>query len=170
MKDGSGVAVWDKDTGEELAFIPVIDSYGDMIVRVQVIDDVLYVGDSGSGSNIAPMNAIHVGSLSDAGMEIIRSRIDSLNGITDEPTDAPTDAPTEAPTQGDNGNATDAPTEAPTQGDNGDATNAPDQGTSAAGTSADTQAPTDSGCASALVSGGALMVLIAAAFVTAKRK
>ncbi len=167
LKDGSSVHVLDKQSGEKVAELFVGFEFGDRIVRMQVINGVLYVGNP--GSNESSYNAILTAGLTEEGLELLRERVDSLNGgdeATEAPTDAPTDAPVDDPTEAPTQSPDDQPTEAPTNAPADDATDG-----APAGTAADTKpASDDGGCTSVLLSGGALTVLLAAAFVTSKRK
>ncbi len=172
MKDGSVVQVYNRESGESVASIPLFDGHGDRVVRMQAINGVLYVCDAGNDSN--GISAIQVAGLTEEGLEFIRSLAEALNNPVEE-TEPETDDDTAAPTQDED--KTDD-TAAPTQDeDKGDDTAAPTQGedkgdTTDGNTKADDDKADDKkddGCASAVFSGGALLLLVAAAFVATKK-
>lgn len=170
MKDGTIVDVIDRESGEEVAKIPLFDGHGDRVVRMQVINGVLYVCDAGDDAN--GVSAIQVGALNDDGLEFIRSVVDALNNPEEE-TDASTE---ESQAPGDDTKAPDesnADTKAPDES-NAD-TKAPEGTDTKNETEADTPASTKEnsdigkGCASVLASGSAIVLLMAAAYVVSKK-
>ena len=156
VTDGSGIVVLDDSSYETVATIPLTPDNGDRVVRMYIINDVLFVGTSGESAT--RVNAVHAAPLTAAGQEFFDQLVNNLSGeeeieapteapteteaLTDEVTEAPTDEVTEAPTEAP---ATEAPTEAPTQ-------------------------PAKSGCGSALGFAAVALLTAAAAFVAAKRE
>ncbi len=184
-KNSCTVLVLDKESGEQISTITPVEEYGNRCTRIYIRNDVLYVCDAGADSNT--YNAIHVAALSDYGMDFIRGVVQKLNG--EEETEAPDDPAesSDVPVE-----STDAPVESndatigdPAESNAPPAESSPEEseaesatpGESAGESKADESKPasTDkkdkaSGCSSALISGGAVMMLLAAAFVAKKRK
>ncbi len=163
LKDGSAVVVLDDSSYEEITRIALTDEYGDRVTRVLVINDVLFVADAGNDNN--GYNAIHAAALTGEGQLFLNDLIAGLTpedeGGDEETTVAEDD--TAAPDEDTKGeDATAAPNEDGTKGE--DATNATDDGTAAG-----TEATADDGCASSVIAGSALMMLICAA-VALRRK
>ena len=156
VTDGSGIVVLDDSSYETVATIALTPDNGDRVVRMYIINDVLFVGTSGESAT--RVNAVHAAPLTAAGQEFFDQLVNNLSG--EEETEAPTEAPaeTEAPT--------DEVTEAPTD----EMTETP---TEAPATEAPTEAPTQpakSGCGSALGFAAVALLTAAAAFVAAKRE
>lgn len=166
MKDGSAVVVLDDASYETVATIPLTEEYGDRVVRIQVVHDVLFVCDA--GSDTTNCNAIHVAPLTADGQAFLEGVVASLNqGATDE-TAAETQAVTDASEDG-----TQAVTEETTEA-SADHTTEVDETTadvSADGTSAVTDATGGDGCGSVLAVGscGLLLSVMAAAVVLRKK-
>ena len=159
-KDGSAVTVLDDSSYETVATIPLTADYGDRVVRMLVINDVLFVADAGNDSN--NFNAVHAAPLTAAGQEFFEQLVANLAGSETDETDAPAEETTEAPAEETTagGDVTDAPiaetTEAPAA--DGETTQAP----------AETEAP-KGGCGS-VVGFGAIAILTAAAALVVGKK
>ena len=104
MKDGSAVVVLDDTSYETVATVPLTAEYGDRVVRMLVIRDVLFVADA--GNDTTDFNAVHAAPLSADGQEFFDRLVANLAGLTGD-TEAPTAAPadtaegeTEAPKSG----------------------------------------------------------------------
>ncbi len=155
LKDGSAINVLYRESGEQVTSIPVTSTYGDRVVRMQVVKDVLFVANP--GSDAVAGNAILTASLSDTGKAFIDDIIASLNEPAAEDTDGETTAAD-----------TDAIGETTATADDSSAdTTAADTTVAAAGET--TAAATNDGCASVLVPSGALLLLAAAAYVCRKK-
>ncbi len=163
MKDGSAVVVLDDSSYEKVATIPLTAEYGDRVVRMLVINDVLFVADAGNDNN--NFNAVHAAPLTADGQVFFDELVNNIATYNEKETDEPTEAPTDAPVD-----ATEAPTDAPV-----DVTDAPTDATTSAPEEA-TKAPQatdpveESGCASALTVGSALTALMMAAAAAFIRK
>ncbi len=162
-KAGGSVTVISKESYEEVATVPLTTTYGDRVVRMQIANDVLFVADAGADTNT--YNAIHVAALSDDGQDFIHELMAGMNTGGEEETDSETDSESAEETE----SASDSTAET------GDETAAETTDESASGTTAETGGadgtavdPEASGCASALVSGG-MLLLLAAAFVVCKK-
>ena len=159
VTDGSGIVVLDDSSYETVATIALTPDNGDRVVRMYIINDVLFVG--ASGESATRVNAVHAAPLTAAGQEFFDSLVANLNR-SEEDTEASTETSdgTEAPTE--TSDATEAPTEAP------DETEAPTD----AGTEAPTEAPTEpveSGCGSALGFVTVVLLTVAAAVMMTKK-
>ncbi len=176
-KASSNIFVADKSTGEQVAKFTCYGadgySYGDRVTRMVIRNDVLYV--CNASNETSDQNGIYVAALSDDGLTYIQNVMKSLNGEFD--TEAPTDdtkEPAADDTVGvDTNPETPAESEDVTEADTTADTNAGDE--TNADTSAETPASTaksddEGGCASALISCGSVMALLAAAFVVSKKK
>jgi len=163
MKDGSAVVVLDDSSYEKVATIPLTAEYGDRVVRMLVINDVLFVADAGNDNN--NFNAVHAAPLTADGQVFFDELVNNIATYNEKETDEPTEAPTDAPVD-----ATEAPTDAPV-----DVTDAPTDATTSAPEEA-TKAPQatdpveESGCASVLMAGTALTALMMAAAAAFIRK
>ena len=73
MKDGSAVVVLDDSSYEQVASIPLTAEYGDRVVRMLVINDVLFVADAGNDGH--DNNAVHAAPLTAEGEEFFNSLI-----------------------------------------------------------------------------------------------
>jgi hypothetical protein len=161
LKDGSAVVVLDDSSYETIATIPLTAEYGDRIVRMLVIHDVLFVADAGNDTHMN--NAVHAAPLSPAGQEFFNKLVANLAGESDEtPTEAPdTEEEPETPPDTEPPVVTEPPatdaseeTEAP---DNAPATDAPA-----------TEAPKE-GCGSTVAFAAVALLTAAAAFVARKK-
>ena len=156
VTDGSGIVVLDDSSYETVATIPLTPDNGDRVVRMYIINDVLFVGTSGESAT--RVNAVHAAPLTAAGQEFFDQLVNNLSG--GEETEAPTEAPTE----------TEAPTDEVTEAPTDEVTETP---TEAPATEVPTEAPTQpakSGCGSALGFAAVALLTAAAAFVAAKRE
>ena len=156
VTDGSGIVVLDDSSYETVATIALTPDNGDRVVRMYIINDVLFVGTSGESAT--RVNAVHAAPLTAAGQEFFDQLVNNLSG--GEETEAPTEAPTE----------TEAPTDDETEAPTDEMTEAP---TEAPATEVPTEAPTQpakSGCGSALGFAAVALLTAAAAFVAAKRE
>ena len=156
VTDGSGIVVLDDSSYETVATIALTPDNGDRVVRMYIINDVLFVGTSGESAT--RVNAVHAAPLTAAGQEFFDQLVNNLSG--GEETEAPTEAPTE----------TEAPTDEVTEAPTDEMTEAP---TEAPATEVPTEAPTQpakSGCGSALGFAAVALLTAAAAFVAAKRE
>ncbi len=166
LKDGSAVVVLDDSSYEEIARIPLTDEYGDRVTRILVINDILFVCDAGNDNNGA--NAIHAAALTAEGQITLDAMIAGLTpdkGEDGEDTTTDDDGGDPADTKGEDTTAADTADD--TKGE--DATGAADDGTKPAdGTTANPE-PADDGCASSVIAGGALVMLIAAAVVLRRK-
>ena len=88
-KDGSAITVLDDTSYETVATVPLTAEYGDRVVRMQVINDVLFVCDAGNDSNND--NAIHAAPLSANGQEFFDYLVSRLANPGQVETDAPAD-------------------------------------------------------------------------------
>ncbi len=155
LKDGSSVHVLDKLTGEKVSELYVGFEFGDRIVRMQVIEGVLYVGNA--GSNTASFNAILTAGLTDEGLEILRERVESLNNPPEEETDKETDPVTQPAEETHEDTEPSEDTAAPTDSETEVASNVDDK-------------PADEeGCAS-VIGASAAILMDAAAVVVLKKK
>ncbi len=165
-KNGLEVNVISKETLEDVTTIPLTIPYGNRVVRMQVIKDVLFVADAGADTNNC--NAIHVGALSSRGQDFIHELMASMNGAGEE-------SESESVNETDSAAATDtesvsvADSEADLTTDGADESSTVENGTSESKpANGETNAADEEGCASALISGGVLLML-AAAFVVCKK-
>ncbi len=181
-KSGAEIFVVNKESGEELgSIVPTTDAYGDRISRLHISNDVLYVCDAGSDNST--FNAIYAGALSDSGLEYLRNVIKSLNGELEtegEDTAAPDTTPGGEETKAPDAEETKTPDAEETKTPDAEETTAP-AGNETSGDTAAESKPAESapstdkigeeeGCASLVISGGAVAVLLAAAYVVSKRK
>ncbi len=180
-KTGSDVFIVEKSSGEQVGQITCYGtdnmSYGDRVTRIVIRNDIVYV--CNASNNTSADNAIYAGALSDDGLAYIQNIVKSLNGEFEtepEDTQAPETTPTEetkAPGEETKAPETTEDTQAPE-------TNAPNNNETVGDTAADSKpadtAPStdkvgeEEGCASLVISGGAMITLLAAAFVVSKRK
>ena len=158
-KDGSAVTVLDDSSYETVATIPLTADYGDRVVRMLVIKDVLFVADAGNDSN--NFNAVHAAPLTAAGQEFFEQLVANLaqSGGDETPTD-PAEETTEAPAgEVTEETTTEAPAEVTTEAPTAEvATEAPSE----------TEAP-KGGCGS-VVGFGAIAILTAAAALVVGKK
>lgn len=163
LKSGASVEILDDASYEKLASVPLTAEYGDRVVRMQVVNDVLFVCDA--GADTTNFNAIHAAPLSADGQVFFDQLVANLSQSGDGETEVATEETTEPAAE---------ETEAPTE----EATEAPDDGTEAP-TDAATKAPddqvtepaADEGCSSVLSVSAVLTMLVtavAAAFVRKK--
>ena len=160
LKDGSAVVVLDDSSYETIATIPLTAEYGDRIVRMLVIHDVLFVADAGNDTHMN--NAVHAAPLSPAGQEFFDKLVANLAGkgaeetvgetATEEEPETPPD--TEPPVVTEPGDTIETPTEAPTDAP---ATEAPE-----------TEAPKE-GCGSTVAFAAVALMTAAAAFTVKKK-
>ena len=160
LKDGSAVVVLDDSSYETIATIPLTAEYGDRIVRMLVIHDVLFVADAGNDTHMN--NAVHAAPLSPAGQEFFDKLVANLAGkgaeetvgetATEEEPETPPD--TEPPVVSEPGDTIETPTEAPTDAP---ATEAPE-----------TEAPKE-GCGSTVAFAAVALMTAAAAFTVKKK-
>ena len=160
LKDGSAVVVLDDSSYETIATIPLTAEYGDRIVRMLVIHDVLFVADAGNDTHMN--NAVHAAPLSPAGQEFFDKLVANLAGkgaeetvgetATEEEPEPPPD--TEPPVVTEPGDTIETPTEAPTDAP---ATEAPE-----------TEAPKE-GCGSTVAFAAVALMTAAAAFTVKKK-
>lgn len=170
MKDGSAVVVLDDSSYETVATVPLTADYGDRVVRMQVINDVLFVADA--GNDTTEYNAVHAAPLSADGQEFYDSLVANLAQLTGDPEVTTEDIPVGGETEADTAEIT---TEAQdTVADTADATTAP----TAEETEAPTAAPTDaeatteaakSGCGATVGMAAVAVLTAAAAFVATKK-
>ncbi len=129
LKDGSAVVVLDDTSYETVATIPLTAEYGDRVVRMLIVNDVLFVADA--GNDTTDYNAVHAAPLSADGQAFFEKLVgylaDPMNdeeetevpvdetlgeGETEAPTDEVPDDVTETPTDDiPVGDVTDAPIE-----------------------------------------------------------
>ena len=184
LKDGSAVIVLDDTSYETIATIPLTAEYGDRVVRMLVINDVLFVADAGNDST--EYNAVHAAPLSNSGWTFFDQLVANLSGLTEDETeesagDTPVGDVTEADTADipvgdvteantdetpadtaqDTAEATEEVTESPV-GDTADA-----EASTADTAEGDTEAP-KSGCG-AVMGVAAVVVMAVAAFVVSKK-
>ena len=182
LKDGSAVVVLDDTSYETIASIPLTAEYGDRVVRMQVINDVLFVADA--GNDTTAYNAVHAAPLSMDGLAFFEELVANLSQTGDDEDDTaeiPEGGDTEADTAdtpvGDVtedtpvGDTTadvqdDATTEAPE-----DVTNGADEATTvASGEPAEgTTEETKSGCGAVMGTAAVVIMAAAAAFVVSKK-
>ena len=160
LKSGASVEVLDDASYEKLASIPLTAEYGDRVVRMLVINDVLFVADA--GSDTTNFNAVHAGALSADGQAFLDSLVENMAKWGEEATEAPTEEATEAPVD-----ATEAPvdeTETPA-----DETEAPTDAATKAPSNEVTEPAVEKGCSSVMGASAALiMMAVAAAFIRKK--
>ena len=168
MKDGSAVEVLDDASYESIATIALTADYGDRVTRIQVINDVLFVCDAGSDTNL--FNAVHAAPLSADGQAFYEQLVANLAHAGEEET---TDAPAEETTD-DTSFSTETvaeDTQAPVETQGSAVTE--EQGTKPAETNTPsaTTPVEDQGCASVLGVGAisSMTLLLAAAFVARKK-
>ncbi len=156
VTDGSGIVVLDDASYETVATIPLTPDNGDRVVRMYIINDVLFVGTSGESAT--RVNAVHAAPLTAAGQEFFDQLVNNLSGV--EETEAPTEAPTE----------TEAPTDEVTEAPTDEVTEAPTEAPATEAPAEDPTEPAKSGCGSALGFAAVALLTAAAAFVAAKRE
>lgn len=163
MKSGASVEVLDDASYENLASVPLTAEYGDRVVRVLVINDVLFVADA--GADTTNFNAIHAAPLSAEGQTFFDTLVANLANSGEKETEAITEAPTAEP---DLETEATADTEAATKDD---VTEKPDGDTTKAPEGTDTPEPAiDKGCASVMGVSVALTALVMAAAAAFLRK
>ncbi len=170
MKDGSAVVVLDDTSYETLATIPLTAEYGDRVVRMLVIGDVLFVADA--GNDTTEFNAVHAAPLTAEGQVFFDRLVANLAGPGGDTEDTTVGDVTEADTSEtptgeaqDTAGMTDEETEAPTGA-------TPDsEAPTAAPTDAsdgETEAP-KSGCGATVGMAAVAILAAAAAFVATKK-
>ncbi len=184
-KSGGHVYVVDKSSGDLVKDISFV-AYGHRVTRTVIRNDILYVCDGGENETLD--NTIWVTALSDDGRDYLQNVIKSLNGEfeTEEPDESAdpadgTDTPADTDAPSDDTDASDVPaddTVAGTDAGTADGTTADTAANTDADTGADTDAGTDAttdasdsgdGCASAVIAGGSVVLLLAAAFAMMKK-
>lgn len=162
MKDGSAVVVLDDASYETIATIPLTADYGDRVVRMQVVNDVLFVADA--GNDTVDYNAVHAAPLSAEGQEFFNQLVANLNNHGEEET---TEEVTEGTHTGDETTVT--TTETPTEEES--TVEAPDENTTTVASAEDvtTEEPGEAGCAST-VGFAAVAVLMAVAACVVRKK
>ncbi len=83
MKDGSAVVVLDDASYEQIASVPLTAEYGDRVVRILVINDVLFVADAGDDTHAN--NAVHAAPLTADGQEFFDSLVANFSKSGEEP-------------------------------------------------------------------------------------
>ncbi len=176
-KSGSDVFVVDKETGEQLGSFFPADIYGDRVTRIAIRNDIMFVCCAGADSNA--FNAIYAGALSDDGMDYLRNMIKSINGEFE--TDPPAEETKETVVETDDLSNENPDTTPHTDSESTVEPQPETTADTATETTADTAKPADTatvggvdksekGCASALISCGSVVTLLAAAFVASKRR
>lgn len=160
-KDGSAVTVLDDASYETIATIPVAEGYGDRIVRMQVINDVLFVADA--GNDTIAINALHIAPLSPAGQEFYDKLVGNLGKTTEETTEDLAET-TATPAE----ETTEAPTEETTAARIEESTVAPAEETTIEVTE-DTASAVKKGCGSVLGFGAVAILSVAAACLVRKK-
>ena len=156
---GGYIEVRDDASYEVIAQIPILEDYGDRVVRIQIANDVMFVCEAGNDNH--PINTIHAAPLSADGQAFFDQLVANLAQTGEEDTEAATEPTTEAPTEG-----TEAPTEVVTEAP----TDAPADVTDAA-----TEAPTEteaskSGCGATMGFAAVAILTACAAFVACRKE
>ena len=168
MKDGSAVEVLDDASYESIATIALTADYGDRVTRIQVINDVLFVCDAGSDTNL--FNAVHAAPLSADGQAFYEQLVANLAHAGEKET---TDAPTEETTD-DTSFSTETvveDTQAPVETQGSAVTEEQETKPAETNQPSATTPVEDQGCASVLGVGAisSMILLLAAAFVARKK-
>ncbi len=173
-RDGSAVVVLDRGTGRQIASVSTAnDTYGDRLVRIRIVKDLLFVCDAGALADSS--NAIYVAPLSAQGADFLDAIVTAQkNGYAAYETEPPaTEPPTEPETLPSSQASTDAPmTPDTTSSATAGYDSLPDDPAptdTLSGMASDTAASKDNGCSSVVFSGGALILLLGCAFAVYRK-
>ncbi len=170
LKDGSAVVVLDDASYEQLASIPLTAEYGDRVVRILVINDVLFVADAGNDNHAN--NAVHAAPLTADGQEFFDSLVANLAKSGEEtPGDETSGTPDE--TAGEPADTAETPVESTevTEADDSTAAGETKAEEASGSANAETKAEEEkSGCGATVFGSVAVLMSAVAAAVALKKK
>ena len=186
MKDGSAVVVLDDASFEQVASVPVVADYGDRIVRVLVVNDVLFVADAGNDTH--GNNAVHAAPLTADGQEFFDSLVANFSKSGEEPgedsseaesTPAVSDPGESQPTESDpveSGSVESEPVSesesasTPAESESASAPAASDSAEDSSAAESASKAEEKSGCGATVLGSASVLMLAMAAAVVLKKK